>query len=330
MNFTSFDNIGLVKVLGFLKSHDKEYLSGQDLSDILKISRVAVWKHIKKIQSLGYKIDSKQKLGYKLVGNTSLLLPWEVKDGLKTKYVANRIYFFDTIDSTQTFASKIANEKEGTVIISNRQTDGRGRTGRRWSSPPGGIWFSVIFHPKFDTSLSTLFPLLAGVAITNAIEKHFKIKPELKWPNDVTIKGKKVAGGLVEASVESNKISSLILGIGINFSIDVSKLEKSLKVTPNFYGITALVDNKVDKIKFIQTLFYELEKEYEKLASGDKHTIIKNWTKKSATIGKRISVMTSAGKIHGIAAKIDDDGALIIRNGKKTHKIIVGDISHSN
>ena len=117
--YTSFDNIGLLKVLSFLKSHKSEYLSGQDLSDVLKMSRVAVWKHIKKIRVLGYTIESKQKRGYRLVKSTDQLLPWEVTAKIKTNYIGKRIYYFEEIDSTQNFASQIAqNKKEnGTIII---------------------------------------------------------------------------------------------------------------------------------------------------------------------------------------------------------------------
>ena len=108
--YTSFDNIGLLKILSFLKSHKSEYISGQDLSDVLKISRVAVWKHIKKIRSLGYKIESRQQSGYKLIDMPDLLLPWEITENLKTKFIGKRAYYFDSIDSTQDFALKIASQ----------------------------------------------------------------------------------------------------------------------------------------------------------------------------------------------------------------------------
>ena len=207
MIYTSFDNVGLVKVLTFLKSHRSEYLSGQDLSDVLKISRVAVWKHVKRIRSLGYNVKSKQKLGYKLVKNTDLLLPWEITSGIKTRVFGKRAYYFDTIDSTQNFAASIAkNSREnGTIIVSKKQTSGKGRLGRKWISPSGGLWFSIILHPKFDVSLVTLFPLASSLALAYAIEKTLGKKPELKWPNDVTLNRKKVAGMLVDLSSASNQ-----------------------------------------------------------------------------------------------------------------------------
>ena len=331
MIYTSFDNVGLVRVLSFLKSHKDEYLSGQDLSDILKISRVAVWKHIKRIRSLDYKIESKQKLGYKLVGNTNLLLPWEVTDGLKTDIIGKRVYYFDDIDSTQNFASSIAQNllENGTIIVSKKQSSGKGRLGRKWISPEGGLWFSVILHPKFDVSLATLFPLAASLALANAIKKTLKKKPELKWPNDVTLNHKKVAGMLVDLSLKSNDIESLILGVGINFKIDPIKLEKTIKNTRNFYGVDSLVkrNEEVKPIKLMQSFLFELEKICEELNQGNIRKTIKEWTKMSSTIGKKATVYTSSGKISGKAIRIDDDGALVISKAKETYRVLVGDVS---
>ena len=246
MIYNSFDNTGLVKVLTFLQTHNTEYLSGQDLSDVLRISRVAVWKHIKKIKELGYTIESKQKLGYKLISNSNLLLPWEITSNLKTKIIGQQAYYFDTIDSTQNQALKMADDTshDGSVIVASKQTGGRGRAGRKWISPKGGIWISVILQPKFDISITTLFPIASALALSIAIEKTFLIKPELKWPNDLTIKGKKVAGMLVDVSLESNRIENLVLGVGINFDVNIKQIEKSLKGTPNFYGVATLNEQK--------------------------------------------------------------------------------------
>ena len=264
MIYNSFDNPGLVKVLTFLQTHNTEYLSGQDLSDVLRISRVAVWKHIKKIKELGYTIESKQKLGYKLISNSNLLLPWEITSNLKTKIIGQQAYYFDTIDSTQNQALKMAEDRsrDGSVIVASKQTRGKGRDGRKWISPKGGIWISIILQPKFDISITTLFPIASALALSIAIEKTFLIKPELKWPNDLTIKGKKMAGILVDASLESNRIENLVLGVGINFDVNVKQIEKSLKGTPNYYGVATLNEQKkkVKPIQLVQTFLVELEK----------------------------------------------------------------------
>ncbi len=236
MIYNSFEDTGLLKVLRFLKIHNTEYLSGQDLSDVLRISRVAVWKQIKKIQALGYTVESKQKEGYKLTKNSDLLLPWEIVLGLETKVLGQQAYYFDSVDSTQNEAMKMVNEskKEGIIIIAEKQTGGRGRSGRKWISPKGGIWFSIILHPKFDISNTTLFPIASSLALSIAIQKTCKVSTELKWPNDLTIKGKKLAGMLIDASFESNKIENLVLGVGINFNVNVKEIENELKKHPIF------------------------------------------------------------------------------------------------
>ena len=185
-------------------------------------------------------------------------------------------------------------------------------------------------HPKFDISISTLFPIASALALSKALEKTIKISPELKWPNDLTIKGKKLAGILVDASLESNKIENLVLGIGINFDVNIKQIEKSLKNTPNYYGIASLSEQKkkIKPVKLIQTFLIELEKIYELLDTKQTRKIISEWTKRSSTIGKNIEIETSYGKIKGKAIKIDEDGALIISNNGKTDKIIAGDIVH--
>ena len=330
MSYTSFDNVGLVKVLSFFQTHDSEYLSGQDLSDVLKISRVAVWKHIKKIQTLGYKIESKQKLGYRLIDDTEKLLPWEITRDLKTQLIGKRVYYFEEIDSTQNFAQNIAADKKenGTIIIAEKQTSGRGRLDRKWTSPKGGIWFSLIIHPKFDVSSSTLIPILSAVALSKSIKSVLDIETEVKWPNDITMNGKKVAGVLVDASFQTNSIDYLILGIGINFDIDTKKLEKRLTKTPNFYGIDSLrgKEDKTPPKKLLKEFLLQFEKNLFQLDKGEKSKIIKEWTKRAAGIGKKITINTSNGKISGISQGIDNDGALKIKTRNKIQKIYVGDV----
>jgi len=330
--YNSFDSPGLVKVLTFLQTHNTEYLSGQDLSDVLRISRVAVWKHIKKIQELGYTVESKQKLGYKLTKNSDALLPWEITLGLKTKTIGQQAFYFDSTDSTQNQALKMAIEPEnnGAIIVAEKQTGGRGRSGRKWVSPKGGIWFSIILHPRFDISITTLFPIASALALSIALEKTFKISPELKWPNDITIKGKKLAGMLVDVSLESNKIENLVLGVGINFDVDVKQIEKNLKGTPNFYGVASLNERKIKirPVELVQSFLVELEKIYKLLDTKQTKKIISEWTKRSSTIGKNVKLNTIDGEVKGKAIKIDEDGALVVTNNKNTSRVIAGDIIH--
>ncbi|MBM3896635.1 MAG: biotin--[acetyl-CoA-carboxylase] ligase [Thaumarchaeota archaeon] len=329
--FSSNDDSILLKVLKLLKSYNLEYISGQDICDKLKISRTAVWKHIKKIRSLGYKIESKQNRGYRITKSTTLPLPWEITSSLKTKQIGKRVYYFDTIDSTQNFASKISNQdNSGTLIIAQRQTSGKGRLGRKWTSPAGGIWLSVIFQPKFDVSYATLFPIASSLALGIAIEKTLNLRPELKWPNDITINGKKVAGMLVDISIESNQIEHLILGVGINYKVNAKKLNAVLKKSEHFYGTDSLLkkNQTPNPTKLIQSFLYELEQICDILDNGNVKLIIKRWTAKSSTIGKKITVDTSESKITGKAVRIDYDGALVISKNGSHHRILVGDVNY--
>ena len=330
MSYTSFDNIGLVKVLSFFQTHGSEYLSGEDLSDVLKISRVAVWKHIKKIQSLGYKIESKQKLGYRLIKDTEKLLPWEITKDLKTKLIGKRVYYFEEIDSTQNFAQQIALEKkeDGTIVIAEKQTSGRGRLERKWTSPQGGIWFSLIIHPRFDVSTSTLIPIAGAVALAKSIKTTLDIDVSVKWPNDITLDGKKVAGMLVDASFQANNIEYLILGIGINFDIDLKKMEKRLSKSPNFYGVNSLRksnDNTPPQV-LLKEFLVQFEKTLTELNKGNKSKIVKEWMKRADKIGKKIIINTSDGKVSGVSQGIDNDGALKLKTRSGIKKIFVGDV----
>ena len=329
--YTSFDNVGLLKILNFLESHESEYLSGQDLSDVLKISRVAVWKHIEKIRSLGYRIDSKQKRGYKFVNRTEKLLPWEITKKIKSKFIGRRIYYFDEIDSTQNYALQISNNtnENGAIIIAEKQTHGKGRLNRKWYSPEGGIWLSVIIHPEFQISDATIIPLAVSLALCESIKKVHKIKTDVKWPNDITIDDKKVAGMLIDTSIQGNKVENLVLGIGINFAVNIQQIEKRLKKSTNFYGVTSLFPekNSPSKIELLVQFLLELEKVINSLIKGKNAQIIRDWSKHTNMFGKAISVNTGNGKISGIAKKIDSDGALIIKTGTKNRRIFVGDVT---
>ncbi len=333
MIYNSFEKPAFLNVLNFLKAHSKEYLSGQDLSDVLKISRVAVWKHISKIKKLGYEIESKQKLGYRLKKNTPVPLPWEIKNGLETKNIGKLIYFFDTIDSTQDYAIGLPeNKKNGTVVIALNQTHGRGRLNRRWLSPKGGLWLSIVINPDIDISKISLIPLVTGVAIAKTIKQAIQTEPKLKWPNDVTIQGKKVAGVVVDTSIESNRINKVVLGIGINHNVKSKALEKKIKKTKNFYGATSISEYNPSKnaIDFTQTLLQEIEKSFDSFERNGAKNILSEWTRMASTLGKTVSVQTTDETIKGKAVKIDADGALVIAHNSANKRVLVGDVIHSS
>lgn len=327
--YTSLDDTP-DKIVRLLKSHKSGYLSGEKIGRSLGLSRSAVWKNIKKLQSLGYIISSNQKSGYRLVAKTNLMLPWEISDGLQTEVIGRKIYYFDTIDSTQSFALKLALKphENGTLIIAKRQTHGRGRHDRKWISPDGGIWISILLKPNFEVSQVSLFPMLVSLALAIAIEKTLKLKPKLKWPNDITLDDKKVAGILVDASIESNQIGYLVIGVGINFKIESSAINRILGNSGS-YGVTTLIGEKTkaNPVVFLQTFLVELEKLYCKVIENNISKIRNDWKKRSSTIGKNVNISTPSGYVKGRATGIDNDGALLVSLRGKTQRLLVGDVS---
>ncbi len=302
------------------------------MSKTLGLSRAAVWKNIKKLQTLGYKIQSKRNAGYKLITKTNLLLPWEIIHGLQTEILGSKIYYFETIDSTQDFALKLTSKhyENGSLIIAQKQTRGRGRLNRKWVSPKGGMWFSILLKPNSEIMQVSLFPMMTSLALAVTIERILKLKPKLKWPNDVMLNNKKVAGILVDVSVESNQIGYIAIGVGINFKIEPKAIAKLINKKRS--EITTLVNQNenADPVLFLQVFLFELERLYNKLITNDIKEIKNEWEKRSSTLGKNVTVSTSSGQIKGKAVRLDDDGALVISQKGTTQRLLVGDVSYQN
>src|SRR6185312_9142530 len=201
---------------------------------------------------------------------------------------------FGTIDSTQNFAIELAKRphENGSLVIAERQTHGRGRLNRKWISPKGGIWMSILLRPNFEPSYTSLFPMATSLALAVSIEKTLQLRTELDCSNDIAIEVNKVAGILIDASVESNKIDYLIIGIGINFKINPGTISRSIK--QKNYGIATLVnkDQSGSAIQLVQQFLLELEKTYNGILTDSIGTIRKEWMKRSSTIGKSVTVST--------------------------------------
>jgi len=321
-----------LEILKMLKKAKGKYVSGQSISKRTKVSRAAIWKHVSALKKYGYKIASKQGQGYKLVKQSNKLLPWEISNSLRTQYIGKEIHHFNVIDSTQDLAIKLAERDapQGIVVIAEKQKKGRGRIGRQWSAPEGGIWLSVILRPKIPTAESTILPLATALAMRNAIKHACNVDAKLKWPNDVIVNGKKIAGILVEMSCEADRINYVVIGIGINANVNVRKIESSRKGTPGYYGVTSLMkeaDKEVDRIELVKKILAELEQVYLELERAGSDMIIQSWKNHSATIGSNVTVALNEMCFEGKAVDIDYDGALLVKlpNGN-IKRIVAGDV----
>jgi BirA family biotin operon repressor/biotin-[acetyl-CoA-carboxylase] ligase len=331
--YTSFDKRPFDKIITLLKSNKSEFLSRERLSKTLNLSQTTVLENIRKLQLLGYEIESNPKIGYKLHSSNRLLLPWEILDGLQTDIIGRKIYYFDIIDSTQNFALKLSQKshENGSIVIAERQTKGRGRLNRKWISPKGGIWLSILLRPRFELSHTSLFPMITSLSLAIAIEKTLKVRPELKWPNDLMLKGEKIAGILIDAAIESNNIEYLVIGVGINFRIQPDKISKFINNSQREYRITTLVkeDQDGNPVELVQQFLFELEHLYNKVISNSIEEIKKEWIKRSSTIGKKITATTTTGLLKGKAIGIDETGALLLSNRGKIQRLLAGDITYN-
>jgi BirA family biotin operon repressor/biotin-[acetyl-CoA-carboxylase] ligase len=321
-----------LEILKLLKKANGKYVSGEKISKSVKVSRAAIWKHVSALRKYGYKIESKEGSGYKLVRSTDQLLPWEIREGLKTKFVGKEIHHFTVIDSTQDLAIRLAENDvpEGAVVVAEKQKRGRARVGRKWAAPEGGIWLSTILRPKIPTAETTILPLVVSLAVGNAIRKECKLDAKLKWPNDITINGKKVSGILAEMSCEADRVNYVVIGIGVNANINVKKLEAAIKGTEGYYGATSLMKelgNEVDRAKLVRRILGELEETYVELEEEGSDIIIRRWKEHSATLGTSVTVALNEMCFVGKAIDIDYDGALLVKlPDGNIKRIVAGDV----
>ena len=315
-------------ILKFLK--EKEYVSGEVLAQKLGISRVAVWKQIQKLKNMGYKITSNQNLGYCLISRPDLLLPQEIQRGLSTKYMGKEINYFPELKSTNTMAKKIALHTaeridEGRLIITERQSAGKGRLGREWFSPAGGIWLSIILYPQLSPSYISRITLMTAVAVVQAIKTCTQIESQIKWPNDVLINEKKVCGILTEMSTELDIINWVVVGIGINANVDIRDFPKDIQ--KNTTSLKETSGKEISRVQLLQTFLQEFEKYYEKLKRKRFPSILKEWKLYSHTLGRKIRVDMGEKIITGEAVDINEEGVLILKKEDgELIKIISGTI----
>jgi len=308
-------------ILKFLR--EKEYISGEVLAKKLGISRVAVWKQIQKLKDMGYKIASDQNLGYCLVSRPDLLLPQEIQRGLSTTYIGKKIFYFPELESTNIMAKEKALHRaegidEGTLIITEKQSAGKGRLGRKWFSPTGGIWLSIILYPQLPPSYIPRITLMTAVAVVKAIKICTQIEPQIKWPNDILISEKKVCGILTEMSAELDMINWVVVGIGINANIEHQDFPEDIQ--ENTISLKEVSGKEVLRVKLAKTFLQEFEKYYEKLKKKEFPSILKEWKLYSHTLGRKIRVDMGERIITGEAVNINEEGALILK--KEDGKLI--------
>ena len=305
-----------------------DYISGQALADFVGCSRVAIWKHIDQMRQDGYKIEAVKKVGYRLLEKPDSLTETDILMGLQTKFIGQSIHSYKTVSSTQVIARELAGEgaEDGTVVISEEQTEGTGRLKRKWHSPSnGGIWLSLIVRPDIPPYQAPQLTLLTAVAAVQTLTR-IGVNAGIKWPNDLLVNGRKIAGILTELHAESDQIHHVIIGIGMNINQPIESFPDELKTVAT--SVLIETDHWIDRAELLKNFFMNFEELYLLFLEKGFEPIKQLWEKYSITIGKKVTVQNLRGSINGIATGINHDGVLIIVDDEQNkHLVYSGDIT---
>lgn len=315
------------EILNILRNHEQDFISGEKISENLNMTRAGVWKYIKILKQEGYEIESISRRGYKLISSPDILSLEELEIHLDTDFIGRDIKYFNTIDSTNKKAKELANDlSEGSVIISEEQTLGKGRIGRSWISPKNkGIWMSIILKPNLEPSKVSRVTQIGAVAVFKALEK-MNIKSQIKWPNDILIDGKKISGILTEMSGELNMIDYIVMGIGVNVNLDKSDIPDELEYKATSIKIEE--GKSIDRKILTSYILSEFEKYYMNFKKqGDITGVIEILKENSALIGKEVRVIKGTQIRSGRAIDINEDGELVVEFEDGRENIYSGEVS---
>lgn len=318
------------QLLLYLKENQGSWVSGELISNNLSVSRAAIWKHIRNLKEERYVIESASKKGYLLSESSDPITADEIRQGLCTKVFGKKnIIFLNETDSTNTRAKELAAQgaPEGTLVIAEKQTEGRGRRGRSWFSPPGGgIYFSLILRPVISPGETPKITLMTAVVLAETLISLMKLKLRIKWPNDILVNGKKLAGILTEISTEMDAVNYIIVGLGLNVNTQFEQFPQDIKGN----ATSILIENgkQFPRVKLIQHYLKLYEIYYDMFKNNDFEPIMKRWRELADIIGKQIRVDV-IGKTHiGKVVDVDNDGVLILKDDQgRLQRIFSGDVT---
>lgn len=319
-------------VLQMLERAGTRYLSGTHLGATLGLSRAAVWKRVEALRADGYAIEARPRAGYRLRGRPDILTPARVGNDLAVRRIGREIRHVLDVPSTMTVAGEAAaaGAPDGTVIVAERQTQGRGRLGREWHSAPGrGIWMTIVLRPPMSPMELAPLTLLAAVGVAAGIEAATGLAPGIKWPNDVLLNDRKVCGILTELLAEQDAVRYVLVGIGINvhqtpdeFPGEVRHLATSLAVAAG---------HAVDRVAVVRAVLAALDREYDAALRGGFGPVLDRWRARSVTLGREVTVQTAGRTLVGIAEDITAQGGLIVREpAGRRHTVLSGDVTLRN
>lgn len=318
------------RLLRLLRTAKEDWISGENISNELSVSRAAISKQVHKLREAGYMIDSSPGKGYRLGKTTDLIIEEEIRNGLETEMLARqKIVCFKQTDSTNRQARVLADKgaPEGTLIVAETQSQGRGRKGRTWCSPEGtGLYLSLILRPAISPVQAPCMTLMTAVALGDALTGLLPLAIHIKWPNDILIKGRKLAGILTEIRTEMDRVDYIIVGVGLNvntplevFPAEIEKIATSIRKETGA---------SFPRVQLLQAFLVEFEKCYYSFKSNDFQSVMHRWKQYANIIGRRIRVDMIDRHLEGKVMDVAQDGVLILRdNDHELHRIFSGDVS---
>lgn len=318
------------QILSAMRRAGAGSVSGADLAQQLGMSRAAVWARIEELRKLGYEITANPHQGYRLLSTPDALHADDLLARLPDNQIVGRdIRVFEETNSTNDVAEKLARDgvKEGVVVFAESQKKGRGRLGRQWLSPAHkGLWFSVLLRPDLRPQAATQLTVVAATALARAIRRQTGLTPEIKWPNDILLRGKKVAGILTELSAELDHIKHLIIGIGVDVNLTSADLPADLRKIATSLRIES--GQGVARPELAAAILRELDADYARVRAGQFESVADEWEEQCTTIGRTVTIRIGDRAQTGVAESLDSEGALLLRTQHgRLERIIGGDVT---
>jgi BirA family biotin operon repressor/biotin-[acetyl-CoA-carboxylase] ligase len=304
------------------------FVSGEYLSQVCGCTRTAVWKHMEELRSEGYEIEAVKKSGYRLISAPDRIGAAEILAGMETKRIGRVVHAYDSVTSTQLLAHQEATQgaPEGTLVIADRQTGGKGRLGRVWHSPSGaGIWMTLILRPAIPIPKAPQMTLLTAVAMARALRETADVPVQIKWPNDLFIRGKKVCGILTELNAEADRINYLVIGIGLNVNTKREQIPEELaEIATSLYLESG---REYKRASIVQRFCLAFEQLYDHYLEKGFAEIKAEWESLSFSLGKQVTVRTLHQTIYGKAVGLDAEGVLLVETADgQRHKVYSADV----
>ena len=314
------------EILTILKEAD-DYVSGQELCEKFGVSRTAVWKAMNQLKKEGYEIESVQNRGYKLISTPDILSENELVSIRKTEWIGKEIHYYDVTDSTNTRAKSLGegDAPHGTLVVADMQESGKGRRGRSFISPAGtGIFMTLLLKPEVQPQNASMLTLVAAMAVVKGMERSVGITPQIKWPNDIILHGKKVCGILTEMSAQFDYVNYIVVGVGIN--VHNVKFEEDIENKAT--SILLETGKRIHRAKLIEAVWEEFEHYYALyLETEDLSKIEKEYNSYLVNYNQKVRVLDPKGEYDGKAMGITKRGELIVDTWEARRLVSAGEVS---